>query len=98
MRDLAAGSRAALTAYYSRSGAYVPGGAPKRFDRCATIVKFYAGPDWTKPAAFGWRDPSFKPDGPEAVVVVGHLGRSADRKKPPVRAALYWRAAGPHQA
>lgn len=86
-RELAAGDRTALAARYSRTGAYALGGAPKRFDDHATIAGFYAGPDWTKPAAFAWRDLSFEPLGPDAVAVVGHFDWTTDPKQPPMRAA-----------
>ena len=70
-RDIAAGDRAALVARYDPRGAYVLGDGRKRHMTPEQLRAVYTGAEWTPPAAFAWRDLSFEPAGPDAVVVVG---------------------------
>ena len=72
-RDLLAGDRAAVGARYDRSGAYFLGNGRKEFTPYDSIVAQYAGASWKPPASFGWRDLSFEPAGPDAVVVAGQF-------------------------
>lgn len=72
-RDLLAGNRAAISARYHRDGAYFMGNGNKDFEPYDSIAARYAGPNWSPPAAFEWRDLSFEPVGPDAVVVVGRF-------------------------
>ena len=68
--DLRSGDRAAIAARYDRRGAYRLGGGRKHHDSHAAIVANYAT-QWAPPAAFEWRDLSFEPAGPDAVIVAG---------------------------
>jgi hypothetical protein len=70
-RDLAAGDRAALVARYDPRGAYVLGNGRKQLMTAEQIRAIYGGAEWSPPAAFEWRDLSFEPAGPDAVVVAG---------------------------
>ena len=70
-RDLRSGDRAAIAARYDRGGAWLVGNGEKRFHTNAEIVAIYAGTSWSPPASFGWRDLSFEPLGPDAILVVG---------------------------
>ena len=72
-RDLLAGDRAAVAARYDRSGAYFLGNGRKEFTPYDSIVAQYAAATWTPPASFAWRDLSFEPAGPDAVVVAGQF-------------------------
>ena len=72
-RDLLAGDRAAVGARYDRSGAYFLGNGRKEFMPYDSIVAQYAAASWTPPASFAWRDLSFEPAGPDAVVVAGQF-------------------------
>jgi hypothetical protein len=72
-RDLLAGNRAAVSARYDRSGAYFMGNGRKEFEPYDSIVARYGGPGWSPPASFEWRDLSFEPLGPDAVVVAGRF-------------------------
>ena len=72
-RDLLAGDRAAIGARYDRSGAYFLGNGRKEFTPYDSIVAQYAAASWTPPASFAWRDLSFEPAGPDAVVVAGQF-------------------------
>ena len=72
-RDLLAGDRAAVGARYDRSGAYFLGNGRKEFTPYDSIVAQYAGASWKPPASFAWRDLSFEPAGPDAVVVAGQF-------------------------
>ncbi len=69
--DLLAGDRAAIAARYDRTGAYLLGNGRKQFVPHDSIVAQYSGANWSPPASFEWRDLSFEPAGPDAVVVVG---------------------------
>lgn len=70
-RDIAAGDRAALVARYDPRGAYVLGDGRKQHMTPEQLRAVYTGAEWTPPAAFEWRDLSFEPAGPDAVVVAG---------------------------
>ena len=72
-RDLLAGDRAAVGARYDRTGAYFLGNGRKEFMPYDSIVAQYAAASWTPPASFAWRDLSFEPAGPDAVVVAGQF-------------------------
>jgi hypothetical protein len=78
-RDLRAGNRAAISGRYDRNGAYFMGNGNKEFEPYDSIVARYGGPRWSPPASFEWRDLSFEPVGPDAVVVLGRFlwGRRA---------------------
>ena len=70
-RELLAGDRAAIAARYDRTGAYFLGNGRKEFVPYDSIVVKYSEANWSPPASFEWRDLSFEPAGPDAVVVVG---------------------------
>jgi hypothetical protein len=72
-RDLLAGNRAGISARYDRSGAYFLGNGRKEFEPYDSIAARYGGPQWSPPASFEWRDLSFEPVGPDAVVVAGRF-------------------------
>lgn len=72
-RDLLAGNRAAVAARYDRNGAYFMGNGQKEFEPYDSIVARYQGPRWNPPASFEWRDLSFEPAGPDAVIVAGRF-------------------------
>ena len=69
--DLRSGDRVAIAARYYRGGAWFVGNGEKSFRTDAEIAAIYAGPEWSPPASFGWRDLSFEPLGPDAILVVG---------------------------
>jgi len=69
--ELRAGNRAAIAARYDRRGAWRLGHGEKSFEQWPAIRDFYAGPQWQPPASFEWRELSFEPAGPDAVVVAG---------------------------
>ena len=69
--DLAAGDRAAIARRYARGGAWFLGHGQKEFESYARIEARYAGPEWTPPRSFEWRDLSIEPAGRDAVVVAG---------------------------
>lgn len=72
-RALIAGDRAGIAARYDRTGAYMLGNGRKAFGSHARIVAQYASPQWQPPHRFEWRDLSFEPAGPDAVVVAGQF-------------------------
>jgi hypothetical protein len=72
-RDLLAGDRAAIASRYDRTGAYFLGNGQKDFEPYDSIVARYHGPRWSPPASFEWRDLSFEPLGPDAVIVAGRF-------------------------
>jgi hypothetical protein len=72
-RDLLAGDRAAIAARYDRTGAYFLGNGQKEFSPYDSVVARYRGAAWSPPASFEWRDLSFEPAGPDAVVVAGRF-------------------------
>ena len=83
-RDLLAGDRAAVGARYDRTGAYFLGNGRKEFMPYDSIVAQYAAASWTPPASFAWRDLSFEPAGPDAVVVAGQFAWGAAAGSPPL--------------
>ena len=70
-RELLAGDRAAIGARYDRTGAYFLGNGRKEFMTYDSVVAQYKAASWSPPASFSWRDLSFEPAGPDAVVVAG---------------------------
>jgi len=70
-RELASGDRAAIADRYDRRGAWRVGNGEKALQSWEEIRAFYAGAGWSPPSSFAWRDLSFEPLGPDAVVVVG---------------------------
>jgi hypothetical protein len=70
-RDLIAGDRAAIAARYDRRGGWRLGHGEKSLLSWAALRDHYAGPQWRPPASFAWRDLSYEPAGPDAVVVIG---------------------------
>lgn len=70
-KDLRAGNRVAIAARYDRRGSYRMGKGEKHLDKWTAIRDFYAGPEWTPPVSFEWRDLSYEPAGPDSVVVAG---------------------------
>jgi len=83
-RDLLAGDRAAIAARYDRSGAYFLGNGHKEFTPHDSIVAQYRGASWSPPVSFTWRDLSFEPAGPDAVVVAGQFVWGAAAGAPPM--------------
>ena len=69
-RDLLAGNREAIVARYDRRGGYLLGNGSKTFMPLDSIRAVYTG-RWQPPRSFEWRDLSFEPAGPDAVVVTG---------------------------
>ena len=67
------GDRAGIAARYDRTGAYHLGNGRKSFESYAQIQALYAGSEWQPPHAFEWRDLSYEPAGPDAVVVAGQF-------------------------
>lgn len=72
-RDLLAGDRTAIAARYDRTGTYFLGNGRKEFTTYDSVVAMYRGAAWNPPASFEWRDLSFEPVGPDAVVVAGQF-------------------------
>jgi hypothetical protein len=72
-RDLLAGDRTAIAARYDRTGTYFLGNGRKEFTTYDSVVAMYRGAAWNPPASFEWRDLSFEPIGPDAVVVAGQF-------------------------
>jgi hypothetical protein len=81
-RDLLAGNRAAIAARYDRRGAYMMGNGQKEFLPYDAIVARYQGPSWNPPASFEWRDLSFEPAGPDAVIVAGRFAWGRQGRAP----------------
>lgn len=83
-RDLRAGERDGLVGRYDPRGAYMLGDGRKAFLPPDSIRAIYHG-RWQPPASFEWRDMSYEPVGPDAVVVTGQFvwGVSAERQLPP---------------
>jgi len=69
-QDLAKGDRAALAARYDREGAHMIFAGQREFATHAQIAADYAK-TWQPPASFEWRDLTYEPAGPDAVVVTG---------------------------
>jgi hypothetical protein len=72
-RDLLAGDRAAVAARYDRTGVHMLGNGRKEFAPYDSVVARYQGSGWSPPRSFEWRDLSFEPVGPDAVVVAGRF-------------------------
>lgn len=70
-RDLRAGDRAAIARRYHRDGAWRVGHGEKSLESWAEIEAFYAGPGWSPPASFEWRDLSYERLSEDAFIVVG---------------------------
>ncbi len=76
-RDLLGGNRDAIVARYDRTGAYLLGNGHKEFSPYDSIAAQYRGASWQPPVSFAWRDLSFEPSGPDAVVVAGQFAWGA---------------------
>ena len=72
-RELLAGDRAAIAARYDRTGTYFLGNGRKEFVTYDSVVAQYRAASWSPPASFAWRDLTFEPAGPDAVVVAGQF-------------------------
>jgi hypothetical protein len=83
-RDLLAGDRTAIAARYDRTGAYFLGNGRKEFTTYDSVVAQYRGAAWNPPVSFEWRDLSFEPVGPDAVVVAGQFVWVAAAGAPPM--------------
>ena len=83
-RDLLAGDRKAIAARYDRTGSYLLGNGRKRFMSHDSVVAQYSGANWSQPASFEWRDLSFEPLGPDAVVVAGQFAWGPAGGVPPM--------------
>lgn len=83
-RDLRAGERDLLAGRYDPRGAYMVGDGQKAFLPPDSIRAIYHG-RWRPPASFEWRNLSYEPVGPDAVVVTGQFiwGVSPERQLPP---------------
>lgn len=83
-RDLRAGERDLLVGRYDPRGAYMLGDGRKAFLPPDSIRAIYQG-RWQPPASFEWRNLSYEPVGPDAVVVTGQFvwGVTAERQLPP---------------
>jgi hypothetical protein len=67
------GDRAGIAARYDRTGAFHLGNGSKGFETYAAIQALYAGAEWQPPHRFEWRDLSYEPIGPDAVVIAGQF-------------------------
>jgi hypothetical protein len=67
------GDRAGIAGRYDRSGAFFLGNGRKRFETQAQLAAHYADAGWQPPYRFEWRDLSYEPAGPDAVVVAGQF-------------------------
>ena len=83
-KALAAGDREGIAGRYNRAGAYFLGNGLKTRAEFLAILARYAGPGWTPPAAFEWRDLSFVPAGAEAVVVAGRFAWTVTAADAPI--------------
>jgi len=79
-RDLLAGDRAAIANRYDRTGTYFLGNGRKEFSPYDSVVAQYRGSSWAPPATFEWRDLTFEPAGPDAVVVAGQFFWGPNRR------------------
>ncbi len=68
--DLIAGDRGAIVNRYDRTGSWRVGQGEKSFEVWDEVHRTYAE-EWERPATFAWRDLSYEPLGPDAIVVVG---------------------------
>ena len=82
-RDLAAGNRAAIVARYDGRGAWVLGNGRKQLMTPEQLRAIYTGAEWSPPVAFEWRELSFEPAGPDAVVVAGLFAWTGCAGRPP---------------
>src|SRR5688500_9413000 len=83
-RDLLAGDRAAVAGRYDPRGAWFLGNGRKDYMDKAQIHVLYAGSDWQPPKSFEWRDLSYEPAGPDAVIVVGTFRWGLEEGKAPL--------------
>lgn len=67
------GDRAGIAARYDRTGAFHLGNGHKSFETYAAIQALYASAAWQRPHGFEWRDLSYEPVGPDAVVIAGQF-------------------------
>ncbi|RZJ05824.1 MAG: nuclear transport factor 2 family protein [Brevundimonas sp.] len=67
-----AGDHAAVSALYSRDGAWMANGGQTRHVPHAVLARRYEE-QWEAPAAFEWRDLSYIPTGPDAITVIGRF-------------------------
>ena len=67
------GDRAGIAARYDRTGAFHLGNGRKSFESYARIQAIYASADWQPPHRFEWRDLSYEPAGPDAIVIAGQF-------------------------
>lgn len=81
--DLIGGDRNAITNRYDRRGAWRVGEGEKVFESWEAIRRIYAE-KWQKPARFGWRDLSYEPIGPDAIVIIGLFDWGLDDGGPPI--------------
>lgn len=70
---LNAGDRAGISGRYDRNGAWFLGNGAKRLETFAQIQTNYSGTNWAPPYRFAWRDLSYEPAGPDAVVIAGQF-------------------------
>lgn len=83
-RDLLAGNPDTIAARYDRTGAYFLGNGRKEFSPFDSIAAQYRRATSQRPASFAWRDLSFEPVGPDAVVVAGQFTWGAAGGAPPM--------------
>ena len=67
------GDRAGIAGRYDRTGAFHLGNGRKGFESYAAIQALYRGARWQPPYQFEWRDLSYEPVGPDAVVIAGQF-------------------------
>jgi len=82
--ELRRGDRAAIASRYDRGGAWLLGHGEKSFSTWAALAARYAGPEWQPPASFVWRDLTYLPAGPEAVIVIGRFEWGPANGRPPL--------------
>ena len=83
-RDLLAGDRAAIARRYHPEGAWFVGNGRKEHMSPAQIEALYAGAGWQPPKSFEWRDLSYEPAGPDAVIVAGTFRWGLEEGKAPI--------------
>lgn len=69
--DLREGRRDAIIERYDPRGTYFMGHGQKRFVTLDGLKAIYHGTQWQPPVTFAWRDMSYEPVGPDAVVMIG---------------------------
>lgn len=82
--DLTAGNRAGIAARYDRAGAWRQGNGEHVLEPWSRIEAVYAGQGWSPPFAFEWRDLTYEPAGPDAVVVAGRFLWTAREGRAPM--------------